>query len=46
MFEQAVAFGGEKRSGLGRLNGDAGLDTFTTTKWISVNPAGGRGYPF
>lgn len=44
--EPAVPFGGEKHSGLGRLNGDASLHAFTTTKWISVNPAGERTYPF
>ncbi|RDG35657.1 aldehyde dehydrogenase family protein [Streptomyces corynorhini] len=39
--EPMVAFGGEKASGLGRLNGDAALDAFTTQKWISVRR--GRG---
>ncbi|WP_327354353.1 aldehyde dehydrogenase family protein [Streptomyces sp. NBC_01304] len=34
--EPFVAFGGEKLSGLGRLNGDASVDAFTTQKWISV----------
>ncbi|MGW1468820.1 aldehyde dehydrogenase family protein [Streptomyces sp. NPDC002308] len=31
-----AAFGGEKMSGLGRRNGDAVVDAFTTTHWISV----------
>ncbi|MFD5749116.1 aldehyde dehydrogenase family protein [Streptomyces sp. NPDC127033] len=31
-----VAFGGEKSSGLGRLNGDSTVEAFTTLKWISV----------
>ncbi|MGW0858017.1 aldehyde dehydrogenase family protein [Streptomyces sp. NPDC002690] len=31
-----AAFGGEKMSGLGRRNGDAAVDAFTTTHWISV----------
>ncbi|MFF2154985.1 aldehyde dehydrogenase family protein [Paenibacillus chitinolyticus] len=35
--EPIVAFGGEKQSGLGRLNGEWSLDEFTTLKWISVN---------
>lgn len=35
--EPIVAFGGEKQSGLGRLNGSWSLDEFTTMKWISVN---------
>ncbi|MFD4528851.1 aldehyde dehydrogenase family protein [Streptomyces sp. NPDC058470] len=34
--EPIVAFGGEKNSGIGRLNGDAVVDAFTTLKWISV----------
>ncbi|MET7639667.1 aldehyde dehydrogenase family protein [Streptomyces sp. NPDC005438] len=43
--EPIVAFGGEKRSGLGRLNGDAMVDAFTTTKWISIQ-YGRSGFPF
>ncbi|WP_411954217.1 aldehyde dehydrogenase family protein [Alkalibacillus sp. S2W] len=35
--EPIVAFGGEKQSGLGRLNGEWSLEEFTTMKWISVN---------
>ncbi len=35
--EPIVAFGGEKQSGLGRLNGEWSLEEFTTLKWISVN---------
>lgn len=35
--EPIVAFGGEKNSGIGRLNGEWSLDEFTTMKWISVN---------
>ncbi|MGW2178529.1 aldehyde dehydrogenase family protein [Streptomyces sp. NPDC001732] len=31
-----VAFGGEKFSGLGRLNGEATVDAFTTQRWVSV----------
>ncbi|ROQ68018.1 aldehyde dehydrogenase (NAD+) [Streptomyces sp. 840.1] len=31
-----VAFGGEKDSGTGRLNGEATVDAFTTQKWISI----------
>ncbi|MCE7083314.1 aldehyde dehydrogenase family protein [Streptomyces sp. ST2-7A] len=34
--EPIVPYGGMKCSGLGRLNGDALLDAFTDTKWISV----------
>ncbi|WP_326670738.1 aldehyde dehydrogenase family protein [Streptomyces sp. NBC_01257] len=31
-----VAFGGEKASGTGRLNGEATVEAFTTQKWISI----------
>ncbi|MFJ2242564.1 MULTISPECIES: aldehyde dehydrogenase family protein [unclassified Streptomyces] len=31
-----VAFGGEKSSGIGRLNGEATVDAFTTQRWISI----------
>jgi len=34
--EPPVAFGGEKSSGIGRLNGEATVEAFTTQKWISV----------
>ncbi|MFI9151152.1 aldehyde dehydrogenase family protein [Streptomyces sp. NPDC053367] len=34
--EPLVPFGGEKNSGVGRLNGESGLDAFTTLKWISI----------
>ncbi|WEH16126.1 aldehyde dehydrogenase family protein [Streptomyces sp. VNUA24] len=34
--EPLVPFGGEKHSGVGRLNGDTAVDAFTTQKWISV----------
>lgn len=43
--EPIVAFGGEKQSGLGRLNGQWSLDEFTTLKWISVN-YGQRSFPY
>lgn len=31
-----VAFGGEKTSGMGRLNGEAVVEAFTTLKWLSI----------
>ncbi|WLQ32700.1 aldehyde dehydrogenase family protein [Streptomyces castrisilvae] len=43
--EPVVPFGGEKNSGLGRLNGDAMLEAFTTQKWISVQHGRSR-FPF
>ncbi|WP_405556319.1 aldehyde dehydrogenase family protein [Streptomyces canus] len=43
--EPIVPFGGEKQSGIGRLNGDTMLDSFTTSKWISVQHGRSR-FPF
>ena len=40
-----VAFGGEKASGVGRLNGRWALEEFTTLKWVSVQHKT-RHYPF
>ncbi|MFF4170079.1 aldehyde dehydrogenase family protein [Streptomyces sp. NPDC001744] len=43
--EPIVPFGGEKNSGVGRLNGDSMVDSFTTQKWISVQYGRSR-FPF
>ncbi|WP_328933544.1 MULTISPECIES: aldehyde dehydrogenase family protein [unclassified Streptomyces] len=43
--EPIVPFGGEKASGVGRLNGESMLDAFTSLKWISVQH-GRSGFPF
>lgn len=43
--EPLAAFGGEKASGLGRLNGEATIEAFTTQKWISVQHGRTR-FPF
>ncbi|MFE1286259.1 aldehyde dehydrogenase family protein [Streptomyces sp. NPDC058751] len=43
--EPLVPFGGEKHSGIGRLNGETTVDAFTTTKWISVQYGRSR-FPF
>ena len=43
--EPLVPFGGEKNSGLGRLNGDQMVEAFTTTKWISIQHER-SGFPF
>jgi vanillin dehydrogenase len=43
--EPLVAFGGEKASGFGRLNGKWALEEFTTLKWVSVQHKT-RHYPF
>lgn len=40
-----IAFGGEKASGVGRLNGKWALEEFTTLKWVSVQHKT-RHYPF
>jgi len=40
-----IAFGGEKASGVGRLNGKWALEEFTTMKWVSVQHKQ-RHYPF
>ena len=40
-----MPFGGEKHSGVGRLNGDAMVEAFTTTKWISIQH-GRSEFPF
>ncbi|WP_030260301.1 aldehyde dehydrogenase family protein [Streptomyces violens] len=34
--EPLVAFGGEKASGVGRLNGESTVEAFTTQKWVSI----------
>ncbi|MFD5387228.1 aldehyde dehydrogenase family protein, partial [Streptomyces sp. NPDC127074] len=43
--EPIVPFGGEKHSGLGRLNGESMIEDFTTTKWISIQH-GRSQFPF
>jgi aldehyde dehydrogenase (NAD+) len=43
--EPLVPFGGEKHSGIGRLNGETTVDAFTTIKWISVQH-GRSDFPF
>ncbi|MEU9338431.1 aldehyde dehydrogenase family protein [Streptomyces sp. NPDC048290] len=43
--EPLVPFGGEKNSGVGRLNGETTVDAFTSLKWISVQ-RGRSGFPF
>lgn len=43
--EPIVPFGGEGASGLGRLNGDATVDAFTTVQWVSIQH-GRSPFPF
>lgn len=40
-----VAFGGEKASGIGRMNGESTVEVFTTHKWISIQH-GRSEFPF
>ena len=40
-----IAFGGEKASGVGRLNGKWALEEFTSFKWVSIQHKP-RHYPF
>jgi aldehyde dehydrogenase (NAD+) len=42
--EPWVPFGGVKSSGLGRHGGKAAIDTFTETRWLTLE-RGGRKYP-
>ena len=43
--EPQMPFGGVKASGYGRFGGKAGIDAFTTLRWITVQ-TGPRHYPF
>ncbi|MGI5356601.1 aldehyde dehydrogenase family protein [Streptomyces sp. CA-252508] len=43
--EPIVPFGGEKHSGVGRLNGESTVEAFTTHKWISIQHGRSR-FPF
>jgi acyl-CoA reductase-like NAD-dependent aldehyde dehydrogenase len=43
--EPQMPFGGVKASGYGRFGGKAGVDQFTTLRWITVQ-TGERHYPF
>lgn len=42
--EPHIPFGGVKNSGLGRHGGRAAIDTFTETRWVTLE-RGGRNYP-
>lgn len=43
--EPQMPFGGTKASGYGRFGGRAGIDEFTTLRWITIQ-TGERHYPF
>ena len=42
--EPHIPFGGVKNSGIGRHGGKASIDTFTETRWVTLE-RGGRHYP-
>ncbi|MGW4230263.1 aldehyde dehydrogenase family protein [Streptomyces sp. NPDC004980] len=44
--EPQAPFGGVKDSGYGRFGGQAGMDAFTDTRWITVQAHGHAHYPF
>ena len=45
IYGEALApFGGAKNSGIGRYGGMASIDSFTTTRWITIDQ-GQRKYP-
>jgi benzaldehyde dehydrogenase (NAD) len=43
--EAQMPFGGVKNSGYGHFGGQAGIDAFTETRWITMQTAP-RHYPF
>ena len=43
--EAQMPFGGVKNSGYGHFGGQAGIDAFTDTRWITVQTQP-RAYPF
>ena len=43
--EAPMPFGGVKNSGYGHFGGQAGIDAFTDTRWITVQTEA-RHYPF
>ncbi|MBH5333303.1 aldehyde dehydrogenase family protein [Streptomyces pactum] len=44
--EPQAPFGGVKDSGYGRFGGQAGIDAFTETRWVTVQAHGHAAYPF
>ncbi|KUF14625.1 MULTISPECIES: aldehyde dehydrogenase family protein [Streptomyces] len=44
--EPQAPFGGVKDSGYGRFGGQAGIDAFTTARWITVQAHGHAHFPF
>lgn len=44
--EPMAPFGGIQNSGYGKFGGDAGIDSFTETRWVTVQQDGHAPYPF
>lgn len=44
--EPMAPFGGIKDSGYGKFGGDAGVASFTETRWVTIQKDGHAGYPF
>lgn len=44
--EPMAPFGGVKNTGYGRFGGQAGIDAFTATRWITIQQTGHATYPF
>ncbi len=44
--EPFAPFGGVQSSGYGKFGGDAGIDSFTEMRWMTVQKDGHAGYPF
>lgn len=44
--EAHIPFGGVKESGMGREGGHFAIEEMTELKWVTVEPAGNRHYPF
>ncbi|WP_295056043.1 aldehyde dehydrogenase family protein, partial [Sulfuricurvum sp.] len=44
--EAHIPFGGVKESGIGREGGHFAIEEMTELKWVTVEAAGNRHYPF
>jgi acyl-CoA reductase-like NAD-dependent aldehyde dehydrogenase len=44
--EPMAPFGGVKDSGYGKFGGDAGIESFTEQRWVTIQHTGRPSYPF